>query len=123
MRLTEVSSEVGNVRTDVASTRNDLDKTISDLRRTTGDMGVMSGLIATNQKELEALKARGERDYYEFTLTKSQKQQRIGDILMAIEAGHAARGERAPPPGRRTATGGRQGHPPRLRAIPPWTQR
>lgn len=84
-RLTEVSSEVGNVRTDVASTRNDLDKTISDLRRTTGDMGVMSGLIATNQKELEALKARGERDYYEFTLTKSQKQQRVGDILMQVK--------------------------------------
>lgn len=84
-RLTEVKSEVGNVRTDVTSTRSDLDKTISDLRRTTGDMGVMSGLIATNSKELEALKARGERDYYEFTLTKSQKQQRVGDILMQVK--------------------------------------
>lgn len=84
-KLTEVTSEVGNVKTDVASTRTDLDKTIGDLRRTTGDMGVMSGLIATNQKELDALKARGERDYFEFTLTKAQKQQRVGDILVTVK--------------------------------------
>lgn len=84
-KLTEVSSEVGSVKTDVASTRTDLDRTISDLRRTTGDMGVMSGLIATNQKELSALKALGDREYHEFTLNKAQKQVRIGDILMQVK--------------------------------------
>jgi chromosome segregation ATPase len=84
-KLTEVSSEVGSVKTDVASTRTDLDRTISDLRRTTGDMGVMSGLIATNQKELAALKALGDREYHEFNLNKAQKQVRIGDILMQVK--------------------------------------
>lgn len=84
-RLTDITSDVGAVRTEVATTRTELDKTISELRRTTGDLGVMSGLIATNRKELEALRSMGERDYYEFTLTKEQKQQRIGDIVMQIK--------------------------------------
>lgn len=81
----DITSDVGAVRTEVASTRGELDRTISDLRRTTGDMGVMSGLIATNRNELEALRSMGERDYYEFTITKDQKQQRIGDIVMQVK--------------------------------------
>jgi ABC-type transporter Mla subunit MlaD len=84
-KLTDVSTEVSTVRNDVAATKSDLEKTISDLRRTTGDMGVMSGLIATNSRELAALKELGQRDYYEFTLNKKQKQQRIGDIIMQVK--------------------------------------
>ncbi|MCL4795057.1 MAG: hypothetical protein KJZ84_10855 [Bryobacteraceae bacterium] len=84
-KLTDITTDVGSVRTEVASTRGDLDRTIADLRRTTGDLGVMSGLIATNRKELEALRSVGERDYYEFTITKGQKQQRIGDIVMQVK--------------------------------------
>lgn len=84
-KLTDVSTEVGTVKTDVASAKSDLDRTIGELRRTTGDMGVMSGLIATNSRELSALKELGQRDYFEFTLTKKQKQQRIGDIVMQVK--------------------------------------
>lgn len=84
-KLTDVSTEVSSVRTDVASTKSDLERTIGELRRTTGDLGVMSGLIATNSRELSALKELGQRDYYEFTLTKKQKQQRIGDIVLAVK--------------------------------------
>ncbi len=84
-KLTDVSTEVGTVKTDVASARSDLEKTIGELRRTTGDLGVMSGLIATNSRELSALKELGQRDYFEFTLTKQQKQQRIGDIVMQVK--------------------------------------
>lgn len=84
-KLTDVTAEVGAVKTDVASTRNELERTIGDLRRTTGDLGVMSGLIATNSRELSALKELGQRDYFEFTLTKQQKQQRIGDIVMQVK--------------------------------------
>jgi small-conductance mechanosensitive channel len=84
-KLTDVSTEVGTVKTDVASAKSDLERTIGELRRTTGDMGVMSGLIATNSRELSALKELGQRDYFEFTLTKKQKQQRIGDIVMQVK--------------------------------------
>ncbi len=79
-KLTDIGSEVGEVKTQAASTRSDLDKTVADLRRMTGDMGVMSGLIATNSSELAALKALGERDYFEFTLSKTQARQRLGGV-------------------------------------------
>ena len=37
-------------------------------------MGLQSGLIATNQHELDILKHKGDRNYYEFTLQKGQKR-------------------------------------------------
>jgi hypothetical protein len=84
-RVGEVSTEVGTVKTEVASNKAELDKTISDLKRATGDLGVQSGLIATNSKELAALKALGERNYFEFNLAKSKKPQRVGDITILLK--------------------------------------
>jgi chromosome segregation ATPase len=84
-RIGEVSSEVGNVKTDVAATRTELEKTIADLKSTRGDLGVQSGLIATNGKELAALKALGERNYTEFKIAKSKAPQKVGDISVRLE--------------------------------------
>jgi hypothetical protein len=42
-------------------------------------------LIATNRNELEQLKARGERDYFEFNLTKTKQFQRIGNISLSVK--------------------------------------
>src|SRR5690242_14011310 len=50
-----VSTEVSSIKTEVAETKSDLRKAMLDYKRMTGDMGVMSGLIATNTKELDAL--------------------------------------------------------------------
>src|SRR5579863_2060338 len=47
-----------------------------------GDMGVMSGLIATNSKDLAALRELGERNYTEFTLSKKDPQKRMGDVTL-----------------------------------------
>jgi chromosome segregation ATPase len=80
-----VKTDVGSVKTEIAATRSDLEKTISDLKRTRGDMGEMSGLIATNAKELGALRELGERNYYEFSLAKSAGQQRVGDIQLVVK--------------------------------------
>ena len=95
-KLTDINAEVGNVKTDVgsvktevASTKSELDKTISDLRRVRGDMGEMSGLIATNSKELSALREFGERNYFEFNLSKSAGVQRIGDIQLQLKRADA----------------------------------
>lgn len=84
-KLNDVNSDVTNVKTEVASTKSDLQNTISELHRATGDMGVMSGLIATNQKELEALKAMGERNYFEFDIAKSSAPQRVGTIAVRLK--------------------------------------
>jgi hypothetical protein len=84
-KIGEVSNEVGTVKTDVASTRSELEKTIADLKSTRGDLGVQSGLIATNGKELAALKALGERNYVEFKIAKAKQPQKVGDISVRLE--------------------------------------
>ena len=68
-----VKSEVGTAKTDIAKTQNDLQATNQKLERTIGDLGVQSGLIAHTASELETLKHRGDRNYYEFTLRKGSK--------------------------------------------------
>jgi hypothetical protein len=84
-KIGEVSTEVGTVKTEVAATKSELDKTIAELKRVNGDMGVMSGLIATNGKELSALKVLGDRNYFEFNLKKAKQFQRIGDIAVQLK--------------------------------------
>jgi hypothetical protein len=84
-KIGEVTTDVTNVKTEVAANKSELDKTIADLKRATGDMGVMSGLIATNSKELSALKALGDRNYFEFNLVKSKAHQKVGDIALMLK--------------------------------------
>jgi chromosome segregation ATPase len=84
-RIGEVSTDVGNVKTDVAATKSELEKTIATLKATQGDLGVQSGLIATNGKELAALRALGERNYTEFKIAKSKAPQKVGDIAVLLE--------------------------------------
>jgi uncharacterized phage infection (PIP) family protein YhgE len=87
-----VSSDVSNVQTDVSSVKSDvaltqsqLEKHDSDLKRVMGDMGVMSGLIATNAKDLQALRDLGDRNYYEFALRKGELTKRIGDVTLTLK--------------------------------------
>jgi DNA repair exonuclease SbcCD ATPase subunit len=84
-KIGEVSTEVSSVKTEVASAKTELEKTIAELKRTQGDLGIQSGLIATNSKELQALKALGERNYYEFRLGKTKEPQRFGDVSLKLK--------------------------------------
>jgi hypothetical protein len=49
-----------------------------------GDLGVQSGLIATNARELAALRALGESNYYEFRITKSKAFQKVGNVQLLL---------------------------------------
>ena len=84
-KIGEVSTEVGTVKQEVATTKGELEKTISDLKRVTGDLGETSGLVATNIKQLAALKELGERNYFEFNLVKAKQPQRIADVLVLLK--------------------------------------
>ena len=84
-KIADVGGEVSTVKTQVASTKSELDKTIADLKRVTGDLGVTSGLVATNGKELSALRRLGERNYFEFNLGKTKQPQRVGDITLQLK--------------------------------------
>jgi len=68
-----VKSEVGAAKTDIAKTQTELQATNQKLERTIGDLGQQSGLIAHNSSELEYLKHKGDRNYYDFTLRKGAK--------------------------------------------------
>lgn len=85
-RVGEVSTDLATVKTDAAATKAELEKTISDLKSTKGDLGVQSGLIATNGKELAALRALGERNYTEFRLTKEKTPRKVGEVQMRLKS-------------------------------------
>jgi flagellar basal body-associated protein FliL len=72
--VTGVKTDVGGVKTDLNSTRTQLAAAVAQLQSMKGDLGIQSGLIATNAKELDLLKHMGDRNYYEFTLAKHHKR-------------------------------------------------
>ncbi len=84
-KLTDVSTDVGGVKTQLSSTQAELQKTINQLKSVQGDLGVQSGLIATNGSELAALKRLGERNYFEFKLGKTKERQRVGDVTLLLK--------------------------------------
>jgi len=86
-KIADVSTDVGTVKSQAAMTQSQLEKTIADLKSVTGDLGVQSGLVATNGHELQALKLRGERNYFDIKLDKKSKQpQRFADIMLKLES-------------------------------------
>src|ERR1700687_1654625 len=83
-KINAVATEVGGAKKDIEATRSDLEATKGRLERASGDMGVMSGLIAHNRDDLEELKRRGDRNYYEFKITKNKTPQRVGPVQVAL---------------------------------------
>ncbi len=90
-KLNGISSDVGSVKTDLGSVRSDVDTAKSniqaansELQHMRGDLGVMSGLVATNGKEIQVLRDMGDRNIYEFTLSKSAGPQRVGDVQVTL---------------------------------------
>jgi predicted nucleic acid-binding Zn-ribbon protein len=83
-KISAVATEVGGAKKDIEATRTDLEATKGRLERASGDMGVMSGLIAHNRDDLEELKRRGDRNYYEFKITKSKTAQKVGPVQISL---------------------------------------
>jgi chromosome segregation ATPase len=84
-QLASVSTDVGNVKSDLGNTKSQLEQTIANLKRATGELDDHASLIATNAKELQALRELGERNYAEFTITKSKKPTRVGDVMVELK--------------------------------------
>ena len=84
-KIADVSSDVAATKSDVAATKSDLQNTVSELKRVTGDMGVLSDRIATNGGELSALRALGERNYFEFDIPKSNVAQKVANVQLLVK--------------------------------------
>jgi multidrug efflux pump subunit AcrA (membrane-fusion protein) len=82
--VSSVKTDVGGVKTDVAKTQSDLANAISQLTSMKGDLSDHSSLIARNRDELETLKHKGDRNYYEFTLTKGQRKP-VGTVSLELK--------------------------------------
>src|SRR6266849_9977350 len=83
-KIVAVATEVGGAKKDIEATKTDLEATKGKLERSLGDMNVMSGLIARNHDDLDDLRRRGDRNYYEFTIQKSKSSQRVGPVQMSL---------------------------------------
>jgi len=88
-KIDGINGDVNGVRSDLEATRNDLKSTRSDLNATREEMASnrrdLGTLIARNSTELEQLRRKGERDYVEFDITKSQKFNRVGDVMVQLK--------------------------------------
>lgn len=88
-----VKSDVGGVKTDLGTTKASLEETKSQLQHTIGDLGVQSGLIANTRGDLEVLKHKGDRQYYEFTLLKGAKPQAVSTVSLQLKKTDPKRGK------------------------------
>jgi len=83
-KLNDTSAKLNDTSDKLNRVAGDLDQTGSDVRRVVGDLGVVSGQVATNAKELAALRELGERNYFEFDLSKPNQAQKVGDIRLVL---------------------------------------
>jgi hypothetical protein len=82
--VSNVKTDVGGVKTDVAKTQSDLATAVTQLQAVRGDLSSTNSVIARNHDELVTLEHRGDRNYYEFTLTKGQKKP-VGTVSLTLK--------------------------------------
>ena len=80
--VSTVKTDVSGAKASIADTQTDLANTKQQMQRMMGDEGKMSGLIATNHDELEVLKHKGDRSYFEFTLLKGAKPTLLSTVKL-----------------------------------------
>ncbi|MGH9680666.1 MAG: hypothetical protein ACRD4Y_12010 [Candidatus Acidiferrales bacterium] len=77
-QLNEQQKQLKQTQDDIASARSDLEGKLGSTR------DELNGSIARTHGELVALEKRGERNYYEFDLSKSKDFQREGPIQISL---------------------------------------
>jgi hypothetical protein len=75
------ADDVRKIGVDVDGVKSDLETTKNGLNMTRGEFGT---LIAKNHDEIEELRRVGDRDYYEFTINKKGRRERVGDVIVEL---------------------------------------
>jgi len=83
--LAEQQKQLASTREDLAKTRSDLEGNLNSTRDAlNGSIAHTNDQVARTHDELVSLQKRGERNYFEFTLDKSKKFQRVGPISVSL---------------------------------------
>jgi septal ring factor EnvC (AmiA/AmiB activator) len=83
--VTGVKTDVGKVKDDMAATQADLAATKAKLENAVGDLNKQSELIATTHDQLEVLKHKGDRNYFEFTLIKGKDPTHVATVGLQLK--------------------------------------
>jgi hypothetical protein len=75
--------DLNKLGTDVSGVKTDLDTTKNNLQMARGEFGT---LIAKNHDEIEELRRRGDRDYYEFTINKRNDREKVGELMVELRS-------------------------------------
>ncbi|MGC1618661.1 MAG: hypothetical protein WA765_09240 [Candidatus Acidiferrum sp.] len=76
------ADDVNKLNGDVTGVKGDLDATKNNLQMARSEMGT---LIARNHDEIDQLRRMGQRDYFEFTVTRKGSAQRVGSIQVELK--------------------------------------
>ena len=76
------TDDVSKLNGDVSGVRSDLDATKNNLQMATSEMGT---LIARNHDEIDQLRRMGQRDYFEFTVTRKAGAQKVGSVQVELK--------------------------------------
>jgi cell division protein FtsB len=77
------ADDVNKLGGDVSGVKTDLDATKNTIQMARSEMGT---LIARNHDEIDQLRRMGQRDYYEFTVTRKAGAQKVGAIQVELKA-------------------------------------
>jgi len=87
--VADVRTELNGAKKEITATRTDLESTKVKLDRAIGDLTGQSGLIAHTREDLEELRHRGDRNYYEFTLNKGERPAQISTVSLQLKKADA----------------------------------
>ena len=84
----EATTQFGAVNKDVTAVRTDVETTRKELEGTRRDLvdvkDTLTQQIARNRDELQQLRLKGERNFYEFELDKKKKVALVGDVRILL---------------------------------------
>ncbi len=83
--VSNMRTELGGAKTDIATTRTELASTNAKLEHAIGDLNGQSHLIARTREELEELRHRGDRNYYEFVLHKGAAPTPVSTVSLQLK--------------------------------------
>jgi hypothetical protein len=76
------NDDVTKLNGDVTGVKSDLDATKNNLQMARSEMGT---LIARNHDEIDQLRRMGQRDYFEFTVSRKGGAQKVGSIQVQLK--------------------------------------